>query len=184
MKKSIFIGLLLLLSSCSPPTKQEALDYYLNISYKISLDILIRLDDQQMILQEYMSNPSKLTQGPDKETYSELIAEQKAIIQPLEKCILELESIDALGDKAEFLENLTTYLKARLKIEKNTKLKIVELLENGMTSEESNFLVGKTNEFAQLQQLEQKMFEAEEKFLLEFKISDADIDSGLERIKH
>lgn len=180
MKKTILNFLLfLLLTSCTPPTKQEALDYYTTIKFEIAYDVLVRLDNQKLALNEYLSNPSKLTNGPDQATYDSLISEQKEIIPLLEGCIKELENVDRLGDNAEYLENLISYCNVRLKLEENTMLRIVELLENGMTPEEAIFLNDKTNQLLDLQKQQEKLFTAEENFFKEFGIIEEDIESQL-----
>ncbi|MGK0447674.1 MAG: hypothetical protein ACJA2M_001452 [Polaribacter sp.] len=183
MKNTILLFLIYLLTSCSPPTKKEAIDYYLNIKYEITSDILARLDYQQATLGEFLGNPSKLTKGPDAKSHKAIITEQKEIIPELKACIQKLEEIDELGDNADYLGNMIAYLNTRLSVEENTMLRIVELLENGMTPEESKFLHGKTDQLLNLQKQQKKLMESEENFLKEFKIDEADIKSNTESIE-
>jgi len=183
MKNTLLLFLFYLLISCSPPSKQEAINYYLNIKYEIALDILVRLDHKHAALSEFLSNPSKLTKGPDAKTHKALLTEQKEIIPELKACIQKLEKIDALGDNAEYLENMIAYLNTRLSVEENTMLRIVELLENGMTPEESKFLHGKTDQLLNLKEQQQKLIESEDSFLKEFQIDGADLKSNTETIE-
>lgn len=178
MKFSILLPLIsfFLLSSCSKPTKQEAIDHYLKIRFEISQEILIRLEDQQIALSEYMGNPSLLTSGPDEETHTFLLKEQKEIIPQLKSCIEKLESVPKFGDNANLRESFISYLKVRLNLEEKTMLRIVELMENGMTPEESKFLSDKVHQLMEHQQKQEEFFNVEVNFLDEFGITDSDLE--------
>lgn len=182
MKNSVFILILLLFASCAPPTKEEALDYYGKIKFEIAYDILVRLDQQKLALNEFLSNPAKMASGPDARTYNSLLYEQKKIILKLKDCLAELENLDDLGDDAEYLENAITYFQTRLSLEETTMLRIIELLQNGMTSEESAFLFSKTSQLVNLQKQQEKFLSADASFLKEFGLTESDIEK--ERIKN
>jgi sugar-specific transcriptional regulator TrmB len=149
------------------------------VKFENAYDILVRLDNQKQTLNEYLSNPSKLSNGPDPATYQSLINEQRAIIPKIKECINNLEKIKRLGDQAGYLDNMISYLNARLDVEENTMLKIIELLENGMSPEESKFLFDKTNQLLNLQKQHEKLIKAEYSFLKEFEITESDIEVEL-----
>ena len=170
---------LILLTSCAPPTKKEALDHYIHVKFEIAYDVLARLDNQRAALNEFMGDPSKLTKGPDGETHNALLTEQQEIIPAIRDCIKNLEDIDRIGDDAEYLDNLIVYLYTRLNLEENITLRIIELLEGGMTPEEATFLEGKTTDLLYLQEKQEALHSSERSFLDEFGISDSEIEDEL-----
>ena len=71
------------------------------------------------------------------------------------------------------------YLYTRLNLEENITLRIIELLEGGMTPEEATFLEGKTTDLLYLQEKQEALHSSERSFLDEFGISDSEIEDEL-----
>lgn len=180
MKLFLLLTSVVLLSSCSPPTKQDALKYYGKIRFQICSDILYRMDEQSRILNEYTNDPGKLTDGPTTQEHTQLLAEQERIIVDAKSVLETLETIDLLGDDAEYLENLKIFLYTRLNFERDVMLKFVKTLKDGMTPEESTFLGNATSQLLDLKKQQEIYLGAEELFLDEFEIGDADLDALIE----
>ena len=176
MKLLFFASIVFMLSSCSPPTKQEALDYYITIRYEKSIDIMSRLDEQYYLVNEFFSDPRKLTTGPSDQEFDSMMIEQEKLVPDIRKCVESLEKIDLLGDNAEFLENMKIFLYYRLLFEDEVMMRLVKSLEDGMTSEESAFLQTRFTQLFDLRKQQDKFLKSEDQFLDEFMITDDDVD--------
>lgn len=177
--RNLLLFLTITLISCSPATKQDALPYYIKIKYEISMDVLIRLDEQKESVMEYLRNPSKLTTGPNSIDHKQLLNAQRELIPLMKNCISKLEEVSPLGDKANYLESLLKFMKIRLNLEKGTMLRIVEALEDGMTPEESSFMGNQINEVIKVNEQQILLNKADENFLKEFSIGDSELEKKL-----
>lgn len=183
MKKfALFYILFISLVSCSSVTKEEAVAYYLNIKYEVSWDTFTQIDNQKSELHEFMSNPARLTAGPDSMHYRVLITNQENLISSLKNCLDQLSKIKPLGDNSQYLEKVGQFIKSRLELDEGTMLGFVKRLEDGMTPEESRFLDDKLDGLLETQELQKKMHEADDSFLKEFNISEEEIEAGLKSL--
>ena len=181
MKLLLFVTIIVLISSCSPPTKQEALDYYLTIRYEKCSSIMNRLDQQYTGVVNQLNDPRKLTNGASFEDYSALISKQKKLIPDLRKCVESLEKISTLGDNAEYLESLKIYFYYRLQFEDEIIMRIIESLEGGMSTNEVTWLESKSSQLFEMKKQQDKLNDSEVDFLNEFHITRNDIDQGLKK---
>jgi hypothetical protein len=179
MKNSILLPLFLLLISCSPPTKEEALDYFIKIRYEILDETYTRIGLHSEDINSYMGNPAKLVEGPTDEEYEYLIYEQNAIISLIKECIELMDEVEQLGDKSMYYDKNKSYLKKKLKFEEGTMLTFVLSLKGGAEPGENDFSDEKYNELVEVKKSTEAMLESEENFLKEFNISYSDIEEGL-----
>jgi len=178
MRLPLFLSTLLLLSlsACSPPTKQEALDYYEKVRFEICDDILIQLDEQQNELKSYASESGKLIDGPTSEEHTVMLANYTKNLRDLKACLVELEEIDVLGDEAEFLEAMKLYLYTRVRFEEEVVQKFITKLKGGMMPGETTFLSLFKGRMIELIEQQENLVSAEDEFIEEFKITDEEFE--------